>query len=74
MKQNIRLVGAVLCVFFIGATPLFAGAAQEATAEKMKIVMWDWHTPRMDGIRPMAEEYQKLNPHNTTWESLEVQP
>jgi multiple sugar transport system substrate-binding protein len=67
MKQNIRLLGAVLCVFFVGAIPLFAGAAQEggqsSTAEKMKIVMWDWHTPRMDGLRPMAEEYQKLNPH-----------
>lgn len=66
MKRHHRLMWVVLCLLLIGATPVFSGGTEEAgqgsTPEKTTIVMWDWHTPRMDRMRDRAAEYQTLNP------------
>jgi len=33
-----------------------------ASAQKMTLTVWDWHSPRMEALKPKLEEYSKLHP------------
>jgi len=48
-----------ICVIFF----LVPGVVFVAEAEKFTLTVWDWHSPRMDLLKPYLDEYQKLNPN-----------